>query len=303
MIKILLAGRIDLGVSERLKVIPEFEIQEREIESIPLLPDDLYRVDAAVLDSRIECERDLLSHATEIKLLVRIGSEFAALDRDFLASRGIEVRETPFSTPTAIADYTMGLILAGLNRIGPDYCMFHASGYQYRPAESLKEFRGKTLGIAGFSQNGVEIVELAIALGLKVISSDPTAIWTDLAVRHVPMEDLIRTSDILCFNLDRTPETIDLVSRECIGNMKSGALVIDFSAPGVVDQAGVVEALSQGLLIAAALDVNQMPGDEKRKAAAIPGLYPLTPPGKMQFRERERYGNDVVSILKGFFNV
>ena len=304
MIRILLAGELNTSMVEYLKAIPEFEISE--VTDDPLNPSatDLELFDATVMDARIPAGRELLSRMANLRLIVRPACDADNTDMEYARSREIEVRCTPFATAGAVADYTFALILAGLFRIGPDYLGFRDGSVPREEIHpQLRLGRKLIAGIVGFGRIGTEVGRRAFGMGMEVLYADIEEVQADFPARRVPYQHLMTTADVVSLHLPITNETRNIVSAETLSRMKPGSVLVDLSAPGIVDSSELIRSVKSGRLSAAALDVRYMPAQLRTEASRIPGVYPVSGEAFLSVERAERSGNDVVSILKEFFNV
>ena len=178
------------------------------------------------------------------------------------ASRlGITVTYTPGVLTEATADLAWTLILGACRRMVEGDKMVRAGRFKGWDAGLLlgMDLSGKTLGIVGLGRIGQAVARRAIPFGLHVAytqrkRADATA-EAALGARYLPLDQLIRESDILSLHCPLTPETDHLFSRERICAMKPGAVLINASRGPLVDEAALAEALETGHLLAAGLDV------------------------------------------------
>lgn len=304
MIRVLLAGKLNAGVAENLKAIPEFEIKEIAQLPFPLPENELNGIDAAVLDAAIKADRDFLSKARDLRILVRPVADPGDTDIEFARSRGVDIRCTPFATAGTVADYAVALLLSCLFRIGPAYYGLRMdSEARFEIHEALRMGRKLTLGIVGFGRIGGEVGRRAFNLGMEILYSDIEEVQTGFPARRMPFEHLMSTADLVSLHLPLNSDTRDMVSAEQFSGMKPGSVIVDLSAPGIVNVPALLDALQSGRLGAAALDVQALPVSLRKRAAGISGIYPVTGEALLAGGILDRSGNDVVSILKEFFNV
>jgi len=128
-----------------------------------------------------------------------------------------------------------------------DYCFWDTK---------LIELAGKTMGIVGFGRIGQAVGRIAKAFGMRVLAYSRTETDAGRAIAdYVPLETLLRESDVVSLHCPMTPQTAGLINKETIAQMKDGAILINTSRGGLVDEAAVKAALESGHLRAAAVDV------------------------------------------------
>lgn len=304
MIRVLLAGKLDAGVADDLRTVPEFEIQEVDAMPHPSATVELRHIDAAVVDADIPVDRKFLSLTENLRILIRPSTTPGEMDLDYARSRGIDVRCTPFATAETVADYTVALIGACRFHIGPYYHCFHAGrdAGQITP-DAFRSERKLTLGVVGFGRIGTAVGKRAYNLGMEILYNDIEEVQSGFPARRISFEHLLSSADIVSMHLPLTRDTRDMLDEESISRMKSQSILVDLSAPGVANAAAVLDAILSGKLAAAAMETRTLPEGLKGKAAGISGMYPVSGELFMPGIDSERSGNDVISILKEFFNV
>ena len=222
----------------------------------------------------------VIAAAPDLKM-ISVG--FTGIDHVDLAAcraRGVRVCNAQGYATEATAELALSLMLACLRHLLPyDAAVRHggtAAGYANRT------LRGKTVGILGTGAIGKRVAELARPFGCELLgasrSVDPEA--ETLGIRYVPVEELFRESDIVTVHVPLNEWTRGLVSRERIDSMKKSAILINCARGGVVDREALADALNQGRIAAAGLDVfysePPIPADEPLLTAKNTVLTPHT---------------------------
>ena len=177
------------------------------------------------------------------------------VDLEAARARGLPVFNAPFSNTRSVAELTMGEIVMLLRRILPRSASAHEGGWD-KSASGSFEVRGKTLGIVGYGNIGAQLSNLAEAMGMRVIFYDLTD-----KLRHgntepaSSFEALLAVSDVVSLHVPETPQTHGLLDAAHIRAMKRGAYLINNSRGTVVDLDALAEALRDGHLSGAAIDV------------------------------------------------
>ncbi|HET8732572.1 MAG TPA: D-glycerate dehydrogenase [Anaeromyxobacteraceae bacterium] len=205
----------------------------------------LDRVDDALLDG-LPAVRQVSSYGVGVNHL-----DLAALGR-----RGIVVTNTPDVVTDATADLAMALLLAAARRVCEGDRLIRAGGWRDAAPEFLlgREVTGKTLGIVGFGRIGQAVARRAAGFGMRILYASPRDARFPGAER-ADLDDLLAASDFVSLHCPLTDATRDLLSRERIARMKPGAVLVNTSRGPVVDEEAVAEALEEGRLFAAGLDV------------------------------------------------
>jgi glyoxylate reductase len=170
--------------------------------------------------------------------------------------RGITVTNTPDVVTDATADLAMALLLAAARRVSEGDRLIRAGGWREAAPEFLlgREVTGKTIGIVGFGRIGQAVARRAAGFGMRILYASPREAGFPGATR-MDLDALLATSDFVSLHCPLTDATRDLISRERIARMKPGAILVNTSRGPVVDEEAVAEALEDGRLFAAGLDV------------------------------------------------
>ena len=178
------------------------------------------------------------------------------VDLPAMKRRGIVVTNTPDVVTDATADMAMALLLASARRVAEGDRLIRAGGWRDAGAAFLlgREVSGKTLGIVGFGRIGQAMARRAAGFGMRILYTSPRDAGVPGTTR-VGLDDLLASSDFVSIHCPLTDTTRDLISRERIARMKPGAILVNTSRGPVVDEEAVADALEEGRLFAAGLDV------------------------------------------------
>ncbi len=175
--------------------------------------------------------------------------------------RGIPVLNSPGRNAAATAEFTVGLILAGMRRI----CLGDArmkegiwDGGLYGFQECGEELEGKTAGIVGMGNVGRRVARLLRGFGMRVLAHDPwvpPSAFSEAGAERVDFPTLLKQSQILTLHARLTPETRGLIGKEELARLPRGAFVVNAARGGLLDYEALFESLERGHLSGAALDV------------------------------------------------
>jgi glyoxylate reductase len=201
-------------------------------------------------------DEDLLSQLPRLKHVASYGVGTDHLDLAALKRLGIAVSNTPGVLTEACADMTFALLLASARRVCEGDRFVRSGRWNDQDMSRLlgSEVHGKTLGIVGFGRIGQAVARRAAAFAMPVLYSSPRE-TTAAGARRVPLDELLATSDFVSLHCPLTSQTRGLMSRERIRHMKKGAILVNTARGAVVDEAALAEALQDGHLGGAALDV------------------------------------------------
>ena len=199
-----------------------------------------------------------IQRADELELIVRAGAGTENIDLEAASGKGVYVTNCPDKNSSAVAELTLGLLLAVDRRIPKQMDALMGNRWdkeEYSKADGLK---GKVFGVVGTGAVGREVIKRAKAFDMPVVAwsrSLSEADAAELGVRRASsIDELIEKSDIVSFHVALTPETKHLLSAERITKLKAGAIVLNTSRGSVIDNAALVDALKSGR-IRAGLDV------------------------------------------------
>ena len=213
--------------------------------------------DALIIRSGTQADADVLAAGQKLKVVGRAGIGVDNIDIEAATSQGVVVMNTPGSNSVATAEQTMALMLA-ISRHTVQAHNSMAAGKWNRAEYTGGELYGKVLGIVGFGRIGRLVAERARAFGMTVLAHDPFVSAEDAAELGVSLVDLDRVfsqADYLTLHTAVTPETTRMISRHSIKKMKEGVIIVNVARGKLIDEAALAEALQEGQVGAAALDV------------------------------------------------
>ncbi|MDX1619389.1 MAG: phosphoglycerate dehydrogenase [Nitriliruptorales bacterium] len=248
--------------------------------------------------------------AERLQLVVRAGAGVNTIDIDAAAARGIYVCNVPGRNAIAVAELTIGLILA-LDRNLPDNVIELRNGHwDKRRFSQARGVYGRALGILGCGDIGLEVAERAHAFGLEVLVTakdrDPAREQRLDAIdaRRVDRDTLLAESDIVTFHVPATDDTRAMVDAELLGKLKQGAWIINTSRGEIVDEDALLEALDdEERDLRAALDVYRdepaaKEGTFDSPLARHPRVYGTHHIGASTDQAQEAIADGVVSIVR-----
>ena len=221
------------------------------------LPAALADADALVVRSAVQVDDALLEHAPKLRVVGRAGVGVDNIDADSATRRGIVVMNTPGANAVAVAELTIGLMLALARKLPAANTGMHAGKWDKKNLQGA-ELRGKTLGILGLGRVGLEVARRARGFGLEIIGSDPfvsAAVARENGITLVNVEQLLAKSDYLTLHVGLTPQTAGIINAKSIATMKKGVRIINCARGELVEDTALVAALKDGQVAGAALDV------------------------------------------------
>jgi D-3-phosphoglycerate dehydrogenase len=254
--KIVLAEKVSPATLAVFAAEPEWEVLTHD-----KLPDGLAAAlkdaDALVVRSAVQVDDKLMEQAPKLRVVGRAGVGVDNIDTDAATRRGIVVMNTPGANAVAVAELTIGLMLALARKLPAANASMHAGKWDKKSLQGA-ELRGKTLGILGLGRVGLEVARRARGFGLEIIGSDPfvsAAVARENGIRLVTLEELFAGSDYISLHVGLTPQTHGVINAKSIAAMKKGVRIVNCARGELVDDAALAAALSTGHVGGAALDV------------------------------------------------
>jgi (S)-sulfolactate dehydrogenase len=216
--------------------------------------------DGLIVKEKTQVSKKLLADAGRLKVVGRLGAGLDNIDVEECRMRGIQVFPASGANADSVAEYTlcMALLLLRPNAYAQTERVVEGAWPQVA-ARGGRELRGKVFGILGFGHVGRRIATLAGAFGATVLvltpprSKPPRSVTGSVAM--VTLEELLARADVVSVNLPLNEETRLLMSGARIRAMKAGAILINTSRGGIVDETALAQALKKGNLSGAAVDV------------------------------------------------
>ncbi len=223
------------------------------------LIEHLADADALIVRSAVDVNSALLEHARQLRVIGRAGVGVDNVDLHAATRKGIAVMNTPGANAVAVAEQTLGMMLAMARQLTRADRTMHAGKWEKKSLQGT-ELRGKTLGVIGLGRIGAEVARRAQAFGMNIVAHDPylsAEVAEEMGAKLASIDELLPQADYLTLHLGLTPQTINLVNAEFIARMKKGARIVNCARGELIDEAALCDALKSGHLAGAALDVFQ----------------------------------------------
>lgn len=232
----------------------------------PTLADDASRLallvsdaDALIVRNRTVVDESLLGHAQRLVVVGRLGVGLDNIDLDACEAGGISVHPAVGANADAVAEYVITAVLVLMRGavLSSDRVVL---GEWPRNELTGLEAKGKTIGLVGLGDIARRVAVLSMALGMEPIAFDPFVPDSDLAwstVRRVGFPELLVESDAISLHVPLNDETEDLIGANELATMRDSAVLVNTARGGIVDEEALVDALREGRIRGAALDVFQ----------------------------------------------
>jgi D-3-phosphoglycerate dehydrogenase / 2-oxoglutarate reductase len=212
--------------------------------------------DGAVCGDDRYSARVLEACAPRLKTISKWGTGIDSIDQQAAARLGISIGRTPNAFTLPVADTVMGYLLAFARRQPWMDRMMKSGTWEKIPGRSLSEC---SLGVVGIGNCGKAILRRAHAFGMQLLGNDIIDIAPDFLLENhiefISLPDLLQRSDFVSLNCDLNPTSLHLINATTLQMMKPSAILINTSRGPVVDEAALVQALQDGVIAGAALDV------------------------------------------------
>jgi len=199
----------------------------------------------------------LIRRLRGVRLIATRSTGFDHVDLRACRRRGIRVANVPAYGENTVAEHTFALILSLSRNVHKAYVRTIKGDFSLQGLQGF-DLKGKTIGVVGAGRIGMHVIKMARGFGMDVLAADVRRdpfLAEVLDFQYVPLEELLRRSDIVTLHIPYARETHHLMNRQRFRLMKRGALLINTARGGLVDTHALVWALDQNILGGAALDV------------------------------------------------
>ena len=224
-----------------------------EEELLPIMKD----VSAMAVRSETKVTKTILEAAPEMRIVGRAGVGVDNIDIEAATQNGVIVMNTPGGNTTATCELTFSMMMA-LARNIPQAHGSMIAGEWNRKAFKGVELYGKTLGVLGMGRIGGEVARRAVAFGMRVMAYDPYITPSRakaLQVELASLEDIYAAADFITVHMPMTDETRGMLNKDTFATMKPSVRLLNCARGGIINEADLCEALKDGKIAGAALDV------------------------------------------------
>lgn len=275
-------------------------------------------ISVILVRSATKVRKDIIDACPGLKIIGRGGVGMDNIDVEYAREKGIHVINTPASSSDSVAELVFAHLFTGVrflydaNRLMPLEGDTNFESLKKAYANGI-ELRGKTLGIIGFGRIGRSVARIALGLGMRVIASDKfvgnaeirvdfyNGQFINVEIKTEPMEDIFRHADFITLHVPAQENGYVIGAAE-LAAMKDGVGIINASRGGIIDEVALIDALEDGKVAFAGLDVFE----EEPKPAVQVLMHPkvsLTPHiGAATLEAQDRIGTElaeqIISLLK-----
>jgi D-lactate dehydrogenase len=227
-------------------------------DAITEKPDDRY-TDANVISASLGSELTAVSlpQFRSLKLIATRTTGFDHVDLNYCRENGVTLCNVPNYADRTVAEHVFALLLAISHKIVESSNRTRAGNFSLKDLRGF-DLQGRVLGVIGTGAIGRQVIELARGFRMEVIAFDlrPNEQWASrLGFRYTSLEDILAKSDVITLHIPSGPATHNLISKARFAQMKKGMVLINTARGDLVDIEALLEALTNGTVAAAGLDV------------------------------------------------
>ena len=269
------------------------------------LPGIMAGYDGLIVRGRTRVAAPVLEAGPRLKVVGRAGVGVDNIDLEAAKKHNVAVVNAPTSTTVAVAELAFGLLLTVAREIPRADATMKAGKWEKKEFQGV-ELSGKTLGVIGYGRIGTEVGRRAAAFGMNVVVYDPNVSEDELVhgdAEPVSLQDLFAWSDFISLHLPLNVQTRDLIGPMAFMQMKDGVRIVSTARGGIIDESALLDALNQGKVGGAALDVfgKEPPGLTELVAhprvIATPHIGAQT--SEAQSRAAQDIAEEVLAVLHG----
>jgi D-3-phosphoglycerate dehydrogenase len=295
-IRVLICDPLDAEGVEKLKH-KGFEVDVKPSIAREDLEKIVSEYDVLVVRSRTKVTRDIIERGRRLKAIGRAGTGLDNIDLEAAEMKGVTVLNTPEAPADSVAELTIGFMLALARKIAFADCSMK-EGRWLKNELNGSLLKGKTLGLIGLGNVGTRVAKIAKEIGMHILITKRTPPSPEqleaLKAEFVPLEELLRRSDIVSVHVPLTQETVRMIGVREVSLMKDGALLVNTSRGNIVDEDALREALKSGKLGGAALDVYEFEPLRNLELVRLPNVV-CTPHIGAQTKEAQKAASILIA--------
>ena len=264
----------------------------------------LKEFDAVVIRSATKLTKEVIDAEAggKLKLIVRAGVGVDNIDLQAAKDNGVEVKNTPNASSNSVAELAVAHMFAVARFVNIANVTMRNGEWNKKKYKGI-EINGKTLGIIGMGRIGRSLAEKATALGMKVVYTDLFGKQEGLSYDFLEMEELLKVSDFISLHVPYDKTKGSLIGKKEFELMKDGVVLINCARGKVVDEAALLEALDNGKVAGAGVDVFEEEPTKNEALVNHPKVSVTPHIGASTNEAQVRIGEEVVSTIKTFFNL
>ncbi|MFA4838638.1 MAG: D-2-hydroxyacid dehydrogenase [Candidatus Neomarinimicrobiota bacterium] len=270
----------------------DFDIQFYELpELIRVIPN----YDGILVRSATNVPKEVIDAGKNLKLIARAGAGIDNIDHKYAKLLGIPVLNTPAANSLSVAELVFAHLFALARFIPQANITMREGKWEKKSYAKGIELSGKTIGIVGFGKIGQLVAKIALAIGMKVLAYDVAEIKTDLDVKIVPLDELLRNSDFITLHTPKQPHP--LIGVHEIETMKTGVFIVNCARGGVIDEKALLSGLNSGKVGGAGLDVYSQEPPDNLELIRHPRVSATPHTGASTVEAQDRVGVEIAQKI------
>lgn len=302
--KILIASKIHSAAIEKLKenheVVCAFGADKETLKSA------IQGCDILIFRSGVDISAEVMAAAPTLKLLLRGGSGVDNLDMDYVNRHNLRLVRIPGPGAKAVAELSFALMLSLARRV-IEADRLTRQGHWAKSEMTGYLLTGKTLGVIGAGNIGGLVAHMGAVWGMRVlgcvehVSEERKQEFERAGIELTSCEQIMAEADFISVHVPLKADTRNLIDKEALALLKPGAYLVNMARGGVVDEAALYQALAEGRLAGAALDVHQAEGEGKISPMAEFKNVILTPHiGASTYDSQKEIGDIIIETIDAF---
>lgn len=262
-----------------------------------------------VLTHKTPLNDEVISKSPQLKYIGIMGTGYDVIDINSANENGVVVTNVPTYATDAVAQFTFSLLLEVTGQVGLHNQLVHEGAWAQSPDftfwdKPLFELKGKTLGLIGYGRIAQKVAELGHAFSMIVIFYNHRPKKVDKKwIKQVPLDELLRKSDVISLHIIQTPETINLINKKTIEKMKKRVILLNTARGKLVNESDLACALNEGKVYSFATDVVQKePIDSNNPLLKAKNCYITPHIAWAPLETRERLLDITVDNLKAYLS-
>jgi D-3-phosphoglycerate dehydrogenase len=302
--KILIASKIDSEAIEKLKenhdVTCAFGADKETLKSA------IQGSEVLIFRSGVDISGEVMASAPTLKMLIRCGSGTDNLDMEYVNQQGLHLVRVPGPGAISVAEMTFALMLALARRV-VEADRLTKQGHWAKSEMTGYLLTGKTLGVLGAGNIGGMVAHMGAGWGMNVLacverrSPERKESFEKAGIELTSFERIMSEADFISVHIPLKSDTRNFVDKEKIGLMKKNAYLVNMARGGVVNESALYDALAEGRISGAALDVHQAEGEGKISPLAEFKNVILTPHiGASTFDSQKEIGRIILKTMDDY---
>ena len=302
MIRVLVADGMESAAIEDLRA-KGFEVVDEHYDA-EILGEKLQDFDVLVVRSATKVRKPIIDKAIEnprLKLVIRGGVGVDNIDVAYAMENGIKVTNTPNASSASVAELTIAHMFAIARFVHIANVSMRNGKWDKKKYEGI-ELNGKTLGLVGFGRIAREVAKKASALGMNIIYTDVIGKAEGFdEFKYCDLDSVLKNSDFVSLHIPFDKQKGAVIGKEQFDMMKDGSYLVNCARGGVVDEKALLEALDNGKLAGACVDVFEEEPSKNEALINHPRVSVTPHIGASTLEAQTRIGAEVVSTIVDFF--